>query len=332
MENILCYIKKEVSQACNVDNALLANFVCEYPKNKNHGDFATNIAMVLAKHYKVSPMELAPIFSQKIATLDFVKSTSVASPGFINIFVKPELLNKMMFSIHESTALPNYGNGEKINIEYISANPTGPLHVGHLRGAIYGDVLSSMLSQTGFNVTKEYYINDAGNQINILAKSVYIRYLQLLGKDVSVPEGCYPAEYIVEIAEEIVKKYGRTLEEKDSVFRDYAVHYNMEWIKKTMKKLKIQHDVFSSEREIVNSNAINEAFDEYNKVMRSNDYRRINTWLFVNEWDPSDQVHIENLSDLVEEFRERVPILVRVQDSQETCHLICMLDHLRTTN
>jgi arginyl-tRNA synthetase len=241
---------------------LLQNFVCEYPKNKEHGDVATNIAMVLAKHYKVSPMELAPMFANKINTLDFVKSTSIASPGFINISIKPDLLNKMLISIYKSTELPNYGNGEKINIEYVSANPTGPLHVGHLRGAVYGDVLASLLVNTGFNVTKEYYINDAGNQINILAKSVYIRYLQLLGKKIEVPEGCYPAAYIIEIAEEIVKKYGKTLEETDSVFKEYAVHYNMEWIKKTLKKLKIQHDIFASEKEIVNSNAIKEAFTE----------------------------------------------------------------------
>jgi arginyl-tRNA synthetase len=218
--------------------------------------------MACAKHYGKPPMQIAPALAKKIGSLEFVQSVSVVAPGFINICASPKLLNEMMFSIYESKALPNYGNGEKVNIEYVSANPTGPLHVGHLRGAVYGDVLSSILSQTGFNVTKEYYINDAGNQINILGKSVYIRYLQLLGKNVEVIEGCYPGEYIIDIAKEIVQKHGRGLEVDSTIFKEYAVHYNMEWIKKTMKKLKIRHDIFSSEKAIVNSNAINEAFAE----------------------------------------------------------------------
>lgn len=262
MQNVLEYIKEQIIIACNIDGAVAGNFVCEYPKNKENGDFATNIAMTLSKHYGKNPMELAQELCQKISKMDFIQSVSVAKPGFINIFVKPSLLHGMLISIYESRSLPDYGNKEKINIEYVSANPTGPLHIGHLRGAIYGDVLSSMLAKTGFSVTKEYYINDAGNQINILAQSVYARYLQLLGHNISIPEGCYPSPYIVEIAQEILKKHGRNLDEKSPIFKEYAIEWNMNAIRQTLAKLKIQHDVFSSEKEIVNSDAIEKVFAE----------------------------------------------------------------------
>ncbi len=260
MKNILEFIRNEIAQICQLPNNI--TFICEYPRDISHGDFATNIAMTASKYFRRSPMELAENFASLIKTLPFIQECTIAKPGFINFLVKDDLLIKMMESIYNAKILPNFGNGEKINIEYVSANPTGPLHVGHLRGAIYGDVLASLLAKTGFDITREYYINDAGNQINILAKSVWIRYQQLLGIDIEVPEGCYPAEYIVDIAKKIRKKYGDNLSENDTIFRSFAIEFNMNWIKFTLDKLKIHHDVFSSEREIVDSNAIVEIFAE----------------------------------------------------------------------
>lgn len=260
MKNILEYIRTEIAKVCEISHEV--PFVCEYPRDKSHGDFATNIAMVASKIEKKSPIELAEQFAPLIAKIPFVRECTVAKPAFINIRVNDSIFLEMMETIVEAKNLPDIGKSQKINIEYVSANPTGPLHVGHLRGAIYGDVLATLLSKTGFDVTKEYYINDAGNQIAVLGKSVWIRYRQLLGENVEVPQGCYPAEYIVDIAKEIRKKFGDDLQENDEIFQKYSVEFNLNWIKSTLAKLKIKHDVFSSEREIVNSDAISKAFDE----------------------------------------------------------------------
>ena len=260
MKNILEYIRSEIAKACGISQEV--PFVCEYPRDKSHGDFATNIAMVASKIEKKSPIELSEKYASLIKNLPFIKECNIAKPAFINIRVENSIFLEMMESIVEAKNLPDIGKSEKINIEYVSANPTGPLHVGHLRGAIYGDVLATLLSKTGFDVTKEYYINDAGNQIEVLGKSVFIRYRQLLGENIEVPEGCYPAEYIVDIAREIRAKFGNDLQENDAIFKKYATEFNLNWVKSTLAKLKIQHDVFSSEKEIVNSDAISKAFDE----------------------------------------------------------------------
>lgn len=259
MKNILDCLHYEISSACSIPRSI--SFICEYPKDPTHGDFATNLAMLSSKHFGKPPMVLAEEFAEKIKTLPFIKECTVAKPAFINMRVSEEYLLDMLFGLYNSS-LPNIGKEEKVNIEYVSANPTGPLHVGHLRGAIYGDVLASLLKKTGFDVTKEYYINDAGNQINILAKSVWIRYRQLLGEDIQVPDGCYPAEYIVDIAKDIHKKHGNSLQENDKIFKEEAITFNMNWIKSTLARLKIKHDVFSSEKAIVDSNAIESALKE----------------------------------------------------------------------
>lgn len=257
MNNILIFLRSEIAKICKIETN--TPFICEYPKDSSHGDISTNLALVLAKILQKSPITLAEEFSEQIQKLPYITSITVAKPGFININISDSTLISTMESIFNAESLPNFGNGEKINIEYVSANPTGPLHVGHLRGAIYGDVLASLLTKTGFNVTKEYYINDAGNQINVLGKSTWIRYSQLLGKNIEVPEGCYPAEYIIDIAKEIRKKHGDNLQENDEIFKQYATEFNLNWIKSTLKNLKIQHDIFSSEKDIVNSNAIKDA-------------------------------------------------------------------------
>ena len=260
MKNILEYIRNEIAKVCEISQEI--PFVCEYPRDKSHGDFATNVAMLASKVEKKAPIELAEKYASLIATIPFVRECTVAKPGFINIRIDDSTFVEMMQSIVEAKALPDIGKSEKINIEYVSANPTGPLHVGHLRGAIYGDVLADLLLKTGFDVTKEYYINDAGNQIEVLGKSVWIRYRQLLGENVEVLEGCYPAEYIVDIAKEVRKKFGDDLQENDPIFKQFATEWNLNWVKSTLAKLKIKHDVFSSEKSIVNSDAISKAFDE----------------------------------------------------------------------
>lgn len=257
MQNVLTFLKSEILKVCQLEHNI--QFVCETPKTKEHGDYSTNIAMVYAKVLRKSPKDVSQTLIPKIQTLGFVKEVLFLN-GFINIFVRQSFFLERLCKIYSSTALPQLSNGEKINVEYVSANPTGPLHIGHLRGAIYGDTLASLLEKTGFNVVKEYYINDAGNQINILAKSTWVRYCQLLGQSVEVQEGGYPAEYILKIAKEILEKHGASLQENDEIFKTYPTKFNLNWIKKTLASLKIQHDVFSSEKEIVNSNSITKAF------------------------------------------------------------------------
>lgn len=258
MNNIFEFLKTQVKLACNIEND---NFVVETPKDKSHGDYACNAAMALAKEYGKNPRELAQEFVGKIAKLDFIETCEIAGPGFINLSVKKCFLAGALCDIDENYGIYDYGNGEKINVEYVSANPTGPLHVGHLRGAVYGDILAELLSKTGFSICREYYINDGGGQINTLTKSIYIRYRQLLGDDISVPDGCYPGEYLIDTASNIRAKYGDNLQENDQIIADFAIDEMMRKVKFDLARLDIHHDVFTSEKAIKASGEIEKAID-----------------------------------------------------------------------
>ncbi len=183
----------------------------EFPKLVAHGDFTCNAAMVLAKKARKNPRELAQILSDALQTHDDVVEVSIAGAGFINWRVRPEFFHRLMLDIYH--AKEKFGitpkTKEKVNVEYVSANPTGPLHVGHVRGAVFGDVLANILQACGYDVTREYYINDAGNQIMLLTRSLYWRYQQIL-KSVTgdIPLDYYPGDYLVKLAEEIVENDG----------------------------------------------------------------------------------------------------------------------------
>ncbi len=237
----------------------LKNFTVEPTKEKSHGDLACNIAMVTSKKFSAveslnNPKKLAQEIVSKIKH-DDISKTEIAGPGFINVFLKTQLFYKVVFELlsEKKFQFPNLGNSQKINLEYASPNPTGPIHVGHTRGAIYGDVLANLLQKVGYDVLKEYYINDAGSQIITLLKSAYLRYLQACGKNVAIPEGLYPGAYLIEVGEKLKAKFGKNLIEKSeeeylAEIRDFVVDSMVEMIKADLLALGIKHDSYFSEK------------------------------------------------------------------------------------
>ena len=237
----------------------------EPPRDRGHGDVATNVAMVFAKKLSIKPRDLAIQICNELDSNDDVSAVEVAGPGFINIKLVDEVWFKSLHFIlgsgkdYGSSAL---GAGKKINIEYVSANPTGPLHAAHARGAVVGDALARLLMKTGYEVCKEYYINDAGSQIDILGQSTYLRYQEVLGDDsIVIPDGHYPGAYLKEIAAEIVKKDGDKwlstgVEERLDAFRKYSVQMMMEKVKVDLNSLGIEMDIFSSEQSLIQSGGV----------------------------------------------------------------------------
>ena len=237
----------------------------EPPRDKEHGDVATNVAMVFAKTLSIKPRDLAIKICNELDRNDDVSAVKVAGPGFINIKLVDEVWFKSLHFIlksgkdYGSSAL---GGGKKINIEYVSANPTGPLHAAHARGAVVGDALARLLMKTGYEVCKEYYINDAGSQVDILGQSTFLRYQEILGDDaIVIPEGHYPGAYLKDIAAEIVKKDGnkwlsKSVEERLDAFRKYSVQMMMEKVKADLNSLGIEMDIFSSEQSLIQSGGV----------------------------------------------------------------------------
>ncbi len=237
----------------------------EPPRDASHGDVATNAAMVLAKPAKANPRELAAIISERIKTLPVVSNVEVAGPGFINLKLNNDIWYQVVQEIlNEGLGYGSsqIGKNEKVNIEYVSANPTGPMHIGHARGAVYGDALALLLIKAGFNVTKEYYINDAGAQIDVLARSAFLRYREALGENIGdIPAGLYPGEYLKVVGESLANEFGNSflhLDEKEwlSKVRQFSVDSMLAVIKNDLADLGIVHDVFTSERSIQESGKI----------------------------------------------------------------------------
>ncbi len=257
--NIYTDIKAQVLTVLGIENALGEAFTVETPKFKGQGDVALNIAMVLAKHFGKNPISLANDFVPKISSLNFVEKLEVAGAGFINIYLKKSfLLEAFKASLTQGYGFTNFGKGEKVNIEYCSANPTGPIHIGHTRGTIYGDVTAELLAKNGYDVTREYYINDAGGQVETLLKSVFIRMRQLEGENIEVPEGCYPGEYLIPIAKKVLEKFGKNQEDKEKI-KSFIINEMMMEIKKDLSRLKVNHDVFTSEAEMIKSGNVEKA-------------------------------------------------------------------------
>lgn len=237
----------------------LKNFTVEPAKELSHGDLACNIAMVVTKKFAAieslnNPRKLAQKIIEKISD-ENVEKLEIAGPGFINIFLKNQIFYKIVANLLEEEIFqfPNLGHGEKVNLEYASPNPTGPIHVGHTRGAIYGDVLATLLQKVGFDVLKEYYINDAGSQINTLLKSAYLRYLQACGHEVEIGEGLYPGVYLIEVGVALKEKFGEKLINKNEAevlveIRDFVVNSMVEMIKSDLLALGIKHDSYFSEK------------------------------------------------------------------------------------
>src|SRR5213080_2692448 len=189
--------------------------VVEPPRDASHGDMATNAAMVLAKDAKIKPRDLADKIAEKLRADDLVASVEVAGPGFINLTLKPEVwAGELLTMLREGASYGKsaIGHGAKVNVEYVSANPTGPMHVGHCRGAVFGDALCGLLDFAGYDVTREYYINDAGAQVDVLARSAYVRYREALGENIGeIPEGLYPGDYLVPVGQALAAEHGDKL-------------------------------------------------------------------------------------------------------------------------
>jgi arginyl-tRNA synthetase len=238
----------------------LARIVVEPPKDAAHGDMATNAAMVLAKDAKAKPRDLAEKIADKLRADPIVDKVDVAGPGFINLTLKTSAWFGALRTVLEQGngyGRSAFGAGEKVNVEYVSANPTGPMHVGHCRGAVFGDALASLLSFAGFDVTKEYYINDAGAQVDVLARSAFLRYREALGEAIGeIPEGLYPGDYLVPVGEALAQEHAdKLLKQSEAewlpLVRAKAIAMMMDMIKGDLAALNIRHDVFFSERSLI---------------------------------------------------------------------------------
>lgn len=241
----------------------------EPPKDSRHGDMATNAAMVLSKSVETKPRELAKIISESLSQNEIVLSVDIAGPGFINISLSEACWHSLLSSVllnGINFGRSNIGYSKKVNVEFVSANPTGPLHVGHTRGAVFGDALASLLSYSGYEVTREYYINDGGAQVDVLARSVFLRYQEAFGKEVVFEDGTYPGDYLIPIALKLKDKVGDAYLQKSEdkwlpEFRDYAVQAMMDLIKSDLDLLGIEMDTYFSEKSLYDSGQIEAALD-----------------------------------------------------------------------
>ncbi|MFZ1883373.1 MAG: arginine--tRNA ligase [Rhodoplanes sp.] len=253
-----------------VNNALIAagllpagidqsRVLVEPPRDVGHGDLATNAAMVLAKDAKRKPRELADAIAERLRADDWIQSVEVAEPGFINLTLKPlvwqEALRAAILA-GPDFGKPDNGQGRKVNVEYVSANPTGPMHIGHCRGAVFGDALANLLEFAGFAVTREYYINDAGAQVDVLARSAYLRYREALGEDIGpIPEGLYPGDYLKPVGEALAYEHGPALLKLPEdrwlpAVRAKAIDMMMAAIRDDLAALNVKHAAFFSERSL----------------------------------------------------------------------------------
>ncbi len=246
--------KQDQSAALDLDRVLV-----EPPRDAEHGDLATNVAMMLAKPLGLKPRDLATRIAVGLAEDPDVETAEVAGPGFINLRLRPAYWHgalKAMVAAGNVYGRSTMGGGRKVNVEYVSANPTGPMHVGHTRGAVFGDALASLLAFAGYAVTREYYINDAGAQVDVLARSAYLRYREALGEDiVAIPEGLYPGDYLVPVGRRLARRYGDSLvTQPESAWlpkvRRYTVDAMMDLIRSDLEEVGIRHDVFFSERSL----------------------------------------------------------------------------------
>ncbi|MBX7527485.1 arginine--tRNA ligase [Qipengyuania vesicularis] len=231
----------------------------EPPRDPSHGDLATNAAMVLAKQAKTNPRALAELIVEHLTREPDITEASIAGPGFINLRLSEQAWLrelKAIAALGEDYGRSQLGGGQTVNVEYVSANPTGPMHMGHCRGAVVGDALAGLLEFSGHKVTREYYVNDAGGQVDVLARSVHIRYREALGEDVGeIPEGLYPGEYLKPVGEKLAQEFGAAYKDADeadwlAIFRERAVAAMMDMIRADLAQLGIHHDLFSSEAKL----------------------------------------------------------------------------------
>ncbi|MRR07285.1 MAG: arginine--tRNA ligase [Deltaproteobacteria bacterium] len=262
-------------ETCYADGTLssgiVPEIVIEVPTHAEHGDFATNVAMQLAKPEKKAPRQIAEILINTLKNnSELFEKVEIAGPGFINFFINKSLWRESLKSIvsaGDDYGKGTAGKGKKVQVEFVSANPTGPLHIGHGRGAATGDAVASILTAAGFEVEREYYINDAGNQMDTLGKSVYLRYCELLGKPAEFPEKCYQGDYIKDIARDLITKFGsRYLEASEDesipVFAKLGGDIILQGIKQDLEDFGVVHNTWFSEQTLFDSGKVDEAISQ----------------------------------------------------------------------
>lgn len=266
----------------------------EPPKDASHGDASTNAAMVLAKAAGQNPRVLAEAIVGKMRQWDVLQSIDIAGAGFINFRFKSNFWQAVLPAIHaagQGYGDSSVGKGVRVNVEYVSANPTGPLHIGHARGAVFGDALALLLAKAGYSVTKEYYINDAGGQVDVLAKSAYLRYHEACGEAITIPAGLYPGEYLIPVGQALKATFGDGLAADDACIKPFAIEAMMNLIRTDLADLGVVHDVFTSEKSLQDSGGIERAVE----VLRGRDliYRGVlepPKGKAPDDWEPREQV------------------------------------------
>ncbi|MFV9929483.1 MAG: arginine--tRNA ligase [Rickettsia endosymbiont of Haemaphysalis japonica] len=267
--NIFNQLKQDIIVASRqlYNNQEIANTATiETPKDSFNGDLSSNIAMIIAAKESIAPREVALKFKEVLITLPYIASIEIAGPGFINFTIKADSWQASIKDIlqHEEKFFEiDIDKSRNINIEYVSANPTGPMHIGHARGAVYGDVLARILQKVGYSVTKEYYVNDAGSQINDLVSTVLLRYKEALGEQITIPAGLYPGEYLIPLGQILAKEYGNKLltmndAERFKIIKSFAVEKMLDLNRKDLADLGIKHDIFFSEQSLHDKGEIEE--------------------------------------------------------------------------
>jgi arginyl-tRNA synthetase len=258
-QRIRAILEEMRAEAVLAEDCPLNGFVVEPPREAAHGDLATNAAMVLAKPARRNPKELAGLIAERLGRAPDVETAEVAGPGFINLTLKASFWPKILRSV--LTEGENYGRSQLganalVNVEYVSANPTGPMHVGHTRGAVFGDALANLLAFAGYNPTREYYINDAGAQVDVLARSAYLRYREALGEDIgAIPAGLYPGDYLKPVGASLAEEFGKKLLKMSEArwlpkVRERTIAAMLDLIRDDLASLGITHEVFFSERSL----------------------------------------------------------------------------------
>ena len=275
--NVFSYLSgvvhKEIEELCDAgalpDGIDLSAVQVEPPREAEHGDAACNAALVLAKQARRKPREIAKHLAERLQIHPEIHAVEVAGPGFVNLRLTDDFWWARLAELLATG--PGYGaddlgQGQRINVEYVSANPTGPLHVGHARGAVVGDALANLLAYMGFAVTREYYVNDAGAQVDILARSVHARYREACGEAIgTIPEGLYPGDYLMPVGEALAARDGRRwLGEPEAVWlpevRSFAIEAMMDLVREDLDALGVRHDLFRSERALVGEGRVDDAY------------------------------------------------------------------------
>jgi len=275
-----------------------SRFTVEPPRDPGHGDMATNVAMVQAKDARKKPRELAEAYAGKLAADDMVAKVDIAGPGFINLTLKPAawisaLRNAVLLGAAYGRS--ELGRGAPVNVEYVSANPTGPMHVGHCRGAVFGDALANLLEFSGYRVVREYYVNDAGAQVDVLARSAFLRYREALGEDVgAIPEGLYPGDYLKPVGQALAAEFGDALTKQPEAewlpaVRAKAIAMMMAAVRDDLAALNITHEVFFSERSLVHG--------EVDRVGATIDWLRERGLVYEGRLPPPKGAPVEDWED-----------------------------------